>query len=646
MKIMKEGNISKNNFGEDVENSYIQMLLVISMAAFFWLNLSSDRTGSLLGCIISIALVAVFMVRGNIFRDAASLPKPFYIVSGFLICNALSYNFYRAWLDSNKIKSIAAFIGCTNKQIVLPLSIICAVLAVPIVAVVLSHFVEIGLKDFLAADNQINYQVKILTAGRAFAILTGVYLVGISAILRANFNYIDDVGRVAEGYRDWGGFSRFLSDGLSVLIHTDSYITDISPLTQLIAVCLTALSGIMLIHIMYERKVYTVWEVLALAPLALNPYFLECISYKFDAPFMAVSIFAGIMPLLYKGREMWEYILAVSVGTVMVCTSYQAALGVFPMCVVLLALRMWMKRVPSRQICEFCLKSVLGFGIGMIFYKIVIMVPVNSYVSSSLPPLGEMLPAVITNYKCYCTMILSDFKAVWKLTLLLLCICFAVSGLILSRQKKILTILVVILSCAVMFLLCFGLYPALAKPIFEPRAMYGFGVFVTLLGISVAEYRQRAALRVPAIAISWMFFVFSLTYGNALYIQKTYTDFRIAQVITDLNDMEVFLGEKPVVVQIAGSIGQSPVVCSMSKSCNILNRLVPVQFRETWIWGQAQFYGYYGLKNIIRDTSQDLTTYGLPVIKDSMYHTIYGNDEYVLIELKQGSNIYLFENKR
>ena len=72
----------------------------------------------------------------------------------------------------------------------------------------------------------------------------------------------------------------------------------------------------------------------------------------------------------------------------------------------------------------------------------------------------------------------------------------------------------------------------------------------------------------------------------------------------------------------------------MNKNYNILSRLIPITFRESWTWGQKQFFGYYGLKNVTRDTSQDLTTYGLPMVKDSMYHTIYGNGEYVLIKLK------------
>ena len=524
----------------DEKPGSVQVLWVISMAAFLWLHLSSDRTASLLGCTVVIVFAAVCMFKTKIFRDPAFLPRPAYMGCSLLICSALSYNFYRAWMKSKKIIGIAAFAGCTNKQLVLPFSIICAILA-----------------------------------GKAFVFLTGIYLVGISAILRANFNYIDDTGRVAEGYRNWRGFSRFLSDGLSVLIHTDSHITDISPLTQMTAVVLVALAGMVLIYVVYERKVYTVWEVLALVSLGLNPYFLECLSYKFDAPFMAISILAGVVPLLYREKETWEYILAAAIGTIVVCTSYQAATGVFPMCVVLLAVRMWMKRLPCKQILAFCFKSVSGFAVGMIFYKTVIMIPIDvhaSYASNAMPPFAEIIPTMLMNYKGYLGMLLSDLKSIWKWMLLLLCACFVISGLAFSRQKKSLTFLIASLSGIIMFLCCFGLYPALEKPIFEPRAMYGFGVFVTLLSVNVAECRQKEVLRMPALAIAWMFFVFSLTYGNALYIQKTYTDFRIAQVITDLNDMDVFLGETPVVVQIAGTIGRSPVVSSMGEGYNILNR--------------------------------------------------------------------------
>lgn len=71
-----------------------------------------------------------------------------------------------------------------------------------------------------------------------------------------------------------------------------------------------------------------------------------------------------------------------------------------------------------------------------------------------------------------------------------------------------------------------------------------------------------------------------------------------------------------------------------SQDYKILRRLVPVTFREKWMWGQEGFFSYYGIKNSVRDTTIDLTTFKLPVVKDTMYHTIKSKDNYVLIGLK------------
>ncbi len=120
----------------------------------------------------------------------------------------------------------------------------------------------------------------------------------------------------------------------------------------------------------------------------------------------------------------------------------------------------------------------------------------------------------------------------------------------------------------------------------------------------------------------------------ALYCQKEYTDFQIQMVIEDMNDMEVFLSEEPMVVRITGIIGYSPVIQNMPQNYNILNRLGPLTFHGSWWWGQADFYQYYDLKNAAEDPSVDLTTYDLPVLEEHMYHVIRGKDTYMLIELK------------
>ncbi|MDE6917252.1 MAG: hypothetical protein K2P39_10710, partial [Lachnospiraceae bacterium] len=115
-----------------------------------------------------------------------------------------------------------------------------------------------------------------------------------------------------------------------------------------------------------------------------------------------------------------------------------------------------------------------------------------------------------------------------------------------------------------------------------------------------------------------------------------YTDFRIQLVIEDMNGLAVFGSDAEKTVQIDGDIGQSPVLRQQRQSYQILNRLIPSTFGGgAWNWNKYYFYEYFSLKNVIRDTSADLTTYQLPLLQDGMYHAIYGDEQHVLIELKR-----------
>jgi hypothetical protein len=474
-----------------------------------------------------------------------------------------------------------------------------------------------------------------ISAKKSFLVLLGIYLAGISAILRANFNYIDDMGRVARGNWGWRYFSRYLSIICSFFIHTDTYLTDVSPLPQLIAVAIMAVSGIVLLVVLYGRMQFTIMEILALVPLCLNPYFLECISYKYDSPYMALSVFGAIIPLLFRKKSAVVYIAVSAIGTLVVCTTYQASSGIYPILVILIMLRMWNNKEENNgRIARFCIRSVIGYGVGILVFRIFIMGLVDTYVSNSLPGIRSFIPNFFHNLKQYYSLVQSDFKWWWLVIVLLLMAGFIWTIFSTSKRNPWLGMFVSILALLGMGILCFGLYPALIKQLFDTRAMYGFGILLTLLSVTIAEQRKVLAVKVPVLLLGWIFFVFAFTYGNALYVQKEYTDFRISQVIEDLNDLEVFTTGEQVTVQISGSIGYSPVIDNMPQNYQMLNRLIPITFRENWTWGLFGFYNYYGLKNVVWDDSIDLTTYDLPVIEEHMYHTIRGRDNYILVELK------------
>ena len=197
-------------------------------------------------------------------------------------------------------------------------------------------------KDFLYKKIQNIKELKIFI--KPFLILAVIYIIAFSAIIRANFLYIDDLGRTFNGYKDWDGFSRYTSNFLSTIIHCGNYLTEISPLTQIIAIVFLSISGIIILYVLTKKHNFTFWEYTSVAILGLSPYFLECISYKYDSPYMALSILASVFPMLFYNKKYISFIIVTMLSIIIVCTTYQASLGIFFFFLIIMAFIMWSRK--------------------------------------------------------------------------------------------------------------------------------------------------------------------------------------------------------------------------------------------------------------------------------------------------------------
>lgn len=472
--------------------------------------------------------------------------------------------------------------------------------------------------------------------------LFSIFFIACIALLRANFNYVDDMGRVALGYQDWSDqFSRYASDFLSQIFHGDSYLADNSPLNQILALLLMAFSGTMMVYLISGRREIHAWGVIGAIPLCLFPYFLECISYKYDSIYMALSVFAAVFPLmLYRRQSRAVYVLSVALCSFFICTSYQCSLGIFPQLVILLALRQWNSGRSLQQIGRFILHSVIGYFAGLLPFFLFVMKPVtmesSGYVSNQLPSLGRLFPTIFENYRKYLQYAREDVRLEWLILSLIILITFLFLMVRDSKRPKGIALLVTLAALSVMALLSFGLYPALESPLFAPRSMYGIGVFLACICISVTTARRVAPLKLACLGLVWVFIVFAFIYGNALFAQREYTDFRVQMVIHDLNDLEICKNDEQKTVEISGQSGFSPILENAIQEYRILNHLVPRSaFCEGWYHGFIGFYNYYGLKNIVQgNLYPEESSHNLPILKDTMYHTIRGEGNYILIELK------------
>ncbi|PNV63681.1 hypothetical protein C0033_03270 [Clostridium sp. chh4-2] len=626
--------ISKDNIRLNGKTVLFNLIFLISSLNFGALSFFSIRNyrGFFIFAIIMCVISIFFRFEFETIRKSISVYK---VIATIFIVVLTADTCYGTLLISDKAQYLASSMSLSIRTVFLWPTIISGIISAYFIQyLVCIIFDHLGNELKRLQDRLSEYQhIK-----KAFWTLVGIYLISISAIIRADVEYIDDMRRKADGYPGWEGFSRYLANILSKVINTNAYLADISPMTQIIAVFLLAVASLIVILTFTNNKKLSMWSVIAVLPLGISPFFLECLSYKFDAPFMALTILASVFPLLFLGTGTAFYVATVIVSVFITCTTYQAALGIFPVSIILLTFIKWLHK-DEKDYLRLAALSAFGYLLGLIIYKVLIMRSFTAYVSSEIYSIREMPVGILSNLCRYLTFIYHDFDKKWLALILVMAISFIVLSVVKSKRSKWVTAVVSMLAVVITMCLSFGLYIVFVLPLFQCRAMYGFGVWLAILAVICTDYQKDCyrpvqVSRASCLALSWCFFVFSFVYGNALAEQQRYVDFRTEMVLSELNRLPEFNTDEVKNIQITGTVGASPIIQNMPQyNDGALKHLIQTTFAGDWEFNTFRFYNYYGLQKI--NVVTNLETKNLPVLSDSYYETIRGDNGNILVELKE-----------
>jgi len=479
---------------------------------------------------------------------------------------------------------------------------------------------------------------------KPFLLMSGIYLLGILTIIRANFLYMDDFVRSISGMRGWHSWSRYVSEFSSIFIHANWNLTDISPLPQLLAIFFLAGSSVLLVYVLNNKKI-TITGLLASVPLGLSPYMLECLSYRYDAPYMALSILTSITPFLFLVRKK-AFVFWSMISLLIMCMTYQAASGIYLLITLILCFNDWNgKRKTNREVFLFFGRAVLSFGMAMAIFKLFLMKPFSTYVSNTMPPLPELFSGIFTNIQIYASTINSDFGFIWKVFIgIILCI-FIAKSVSRSAQNKIISFFAAIILFCLLFVFSYGIYLALEHTLFVPRTMYGFGVLLAIISIYIVFEFNKAA-KIFALALSWSFFVFAFSYGNALADQMRYANFRASILLHDLSTLYPTKDENKMTIQLKNTIGFTPLVRNTAKHNPVIYRLVPQVLSEENVFPYFYLLNYsnyssFSMANLAMNMNKgdpyvDFNTLNLPIVLKTYYHTIQSDGKRVLIVFNDG----------
>lgn len=442
---------------------------------------------------------------------------------------------------------------------------------------------------------------------RIFLALLGLYAFIIFPILRADQYYNDDLKRALIGHGSWDATGRPLTTLLMrVLQAYDPAMVDISPLTQMGAIVVLAWTGVLIAR----RYVFaSPWMAsLAAFPLGAQPFFLENLSYKFDALSMSLAIFFALSPILtlrHTRRRWWLGVASIFVSL----DFYQAAINAYLVFVILdVLLGQLEEKTPQQLIKQFGSRA-LQAGLAMLLYQLIVGIHINGWVKIHSEKIHSLqqLPLIVSNFVDFYTYIGASFSRQWQfyfspiLLLMLLCavavgVRYAVSTQTATHRTRAALLAAGLLTPLAGLACALGPMLILAKPLFVPRVLIGFGALLAagLILMQAALRRWRASdkwtLTVGGILALGMCVVAS-AYGNALREQKNY-EIRIAAHLAD--DLA---GLKDVgaidAFMLDGSAGYSPVTAHVGSQFPITYQLISPYLVAEDRFHSHTFLSYY-----------------------------------------------------
>lgn len=126
---------------------------------------------------------------------------------------------------------------------------------------------------------------------RSILLVFFIYLVINLAIGIVNFPYLDDVGRQLWGYSKFAeGYSRWGSEILAWVIQGSRHLTDLGLVSSILTAIILTISSSIVVYVLNDKKLQIIPMIVSTI-VGINPWFLQNISFRFDAPFYGIQHF-------------------------------------------------------------------------------------------------------------------------------------------------------------------------------------------------------------------------------------------------------------------------------------------------------------------------------------------------------------------
>jgi hypothetical protein len=408
-----------------------------------------------------------------------------------------------------------------------------------------------------------------------------------------------------------------------------------------------SITSIIVTYIFCDKKIKYLPLIMSTF-IGLMPFAISCWLYKFDAPCMALSILASVIPFLLWSKinvklsikKMTLFALGIFGCLMVMWTSYQASSGIFIVMTMGMLLKTFLDKSKLRPAIGKAALCAALFVLSACFLKFGLP-DLGSYRSTHIYSLSDMPVGILDNATKMLASFMSSFNAIQLILLALFVVAFVISLYIHSKRRKLMKVFDVEMGLIfVIFgiILSYGAYLVLQEPSQDARSLISIGIVIAIMGILMTRNLRKTPeklLASPAMVLLCSFIAFALAFGNALADQERWANFRTQLLASDLSQINLNQGS----TLFKGTIGESAVTTSVRERYPVVNLIMDEsvyglgnESGKPNVFGFARLGSYYGLTYIgsfdwIFTEPSDCTE----VLVDNYYHTISKNDTGKLI---------------
>ncbi|GCF93929.1 hypothetical protein NRIC_18200 [Enterococcus florum] len=494
----------------------------------------------------------------------------------------------------------------------------------------------VKLKSIKEIRTKVAYFIK--KEQKKVFLLFSVYFVPLFTIGLIGFPYVDDVDRQINGYTGFGTtYSRWGSEVASWIIQGGRHQVDLGIFMYGLSSLILTVSSLILVYCLNNRKL-TWSSILVSSFLGLNPWFMECLLFRFDNPYMSLSILFSVLPFLFYERI--KMFIPISVIAIfLMCNFYQSSSGIYIMIVIAFVFKSLVLNAKILVVFIKTLASAGSYILGLILFYLQLKLLPGAFVSDDnlfLASAAKIYSSINTNLDSYLDMYLSKSPTSWMLLIGMLFLSFIVVVLTLPNNNLLTKVFALMMYFLTGIPLSAGVFIVFDSPLLTVTPRYGYGlsvfcVITALLLLNLSRTRMMTFYSNKiALILFFYFFSFPFVTATSLDAQKTSFEHQSTLLATDLNS---FVTPDRKIVQMNKLFRNAPLRLNNMKKYPLIDNLVPNNSALTWtntLW----FKSFSNLDIEIQPVDfNQINTQELEIQKQSSLYNIYTTEEEIFVEM-------------